>query len=152
MAREVGLSQGETFACTRRLVQSRLLGEIGEDGAVSPLRQNVVEFLVHGLKYSFPPERGGLTRGVPTAHGAPVLKKFFSVGKDAPVPVWPAVEGTVRGEALTPMYRSAVTAAASDRAMYDALALIDAIRAGGARERLLAAKLLEKMVMGAGQK
>jgi len=152
MAKEVGLSPGETFSCTRRLVQSRLLGETGEDGTLSPLRQNVVEFLVHGLRYSFPPERGGLTRGVPTAHGAPVLRKHFSLARGAQLPVWPDAQGKVRGEALAPIYDSAVRAAAGDDSMYAALALIDAIRAGNARERELAAVLLEKMVMGARQK
>ena len=151
MAKEVGLSQGETFSCTRRLVESRLLGETGEGSAPAPLRQNVVEFLLHGLKYSFPPERGGITRGVPTAHGAPVLRKHFSLAKGAQLPVWPDVQGTVRGEALAPIYKSAVKAAAADESMYSALALVDAIRAGNARERKLAAELLEKMVMEAGK-
>lgn len=151
LAKEVGLSQGETFGSMRRLVQSRLLAQTGEDGSLSPLRQNVVEFLVHGLKYSFPPERGPLARGVPTAHGAPVLRKHFSLANDAQLPVWPSVEGKVRGEALSPIYKSAVEAATIDPAMYDALALVDAIRAGNARERELAARLLEEMVMKAGR-
>ncbi len=55
-----------------------------------------------------------------------------------------------RGEAFAPVYESAVKAAA-DESMYAALALIDAIRGGNARERELAAKLLDKMVMDAGR-
>jgi hypothetical protein len=148
LAADVGLSAAETVSCTRRLARSRLLGQTGDGpGAVSPLRQNIVEFLVHGLKYVFPPERAGLTRGVPTAHAAPVLRRYFALPKGAPMPVWPDSEGKVRGEAFAPLYPSVVRVAAADQSMYATLALIDAIRGGSARERQLAATLLEKMIM-----
>jgi hypothetical protein len=150
LAAAVGLSPSETLGAIRRLTEARLLGRVGDDTErLSPLRQNVVEFLLHGLKYAFPARRGSLTRGVPTAHAAPVLRKRLPLQRGAAVPVWPDAQGKVRGESLTPLYRSAVRAAAKDDGVYAALALIDAIRAGSARERALAGGLLEQMIMGA---
>src|SRR5579864_2347525 len=39
---------------------------------------NLKEFLIHGVKYSFPVERGGPTRGMPTAEAAPPLNKILA--------------------------------------------------------------------------
>jgi hypothetical protein len=61
-----------------------------------------------------------------------------------PPPVWPALEGTVRGIALVPLYPSAPAAALRDAELYENLALFDAVRAGNARERSLAQRLFEK--------
>jgi hypothetical protein len=59
-------------------------------------------------------------------------------------PVWPDAEGQVRGEAWSPLYPKAVEACRSDSLFYEALALVDAIRGGRARERSLAADELKK--------
>jgi hypothetical protein len=59
------------------------------------------------------------------------------------VPVWPAIEGSVRGMALIPLYPSAPVAALRNAALYENLALFDAIRAGNVRERALAQSLFE---------
>jgi hypothetical protein len=68
-----------------------------------PQRNNLKEFLIHGVKYAFPVERGGATRGVPTAEAAPPLNHHF--GQDSPLPpVWPHAEGLVRGIAFSPLY------------------------------------------------
>ena len=58
--------------------------------------------------------------------------------------VWPHPEGEVRGESLEPLYPSAVEAARRDRALYESLALVDALRVGRARERTLAIRLLRE--------
>jgi hypothetical protein len=60
------------------------------------------------------------------------------------VPVWPSPDGPVRGESFEPLYPSAVVAARSDPRLYEALALVDALRGGRARERTLAADLLAR--------
>ncbi|MEI6459325.1 MAG: hypothetical protein WCP04_10355 [Pseudomonadota bacterium] len=57
--------------------------------------------------------------------------------------MWPSVSGKIRGIALAPLYRSAPAAALRNQALYESLALFDAIRSGNARERTLARKLLE---------
>jgi hypothetical protein len=101
----------------------------------------VLEFLVHGLKYVFPAERGGLTRGMPTAHAASPLREHFAASDEVP-PVWADPQGTIRGEELEPLYRSVPKAARADQRLYELLALVDAVRSGRARERELAVKEL----------
>jgi hypothetical protein len=63
-------------------------------------------------------------------------------------PIWPDPEGTVRGEGLAPLYRSAPRAALRDPRLYEWLALVDAVRAGRARERKLAALEIERRLIG----
>jgi hypothetical protein len=102
---------------------------------------------VHGVKYAFPPDRGPLTRGLPTAYAAPPLNTLI-VLPDEPPPVWPDPEGKVRGYAFSPLYPSVPKAAALDPALYELLALVDAIRDGRARERELAIKELTARLEG----
>ncbi|MGD1024081.1 MAG: hypothetical protein ABR880_14945 [Candidatus Sulfotelmatobacter sp.] len=104
-------------------------------------RNNLKEFLIHGVKYAFPVERGGPTRGIPTAEAAPPLKKHFP--QDFPLPpVWPYAEGPLRGIAFSPLYKNVPQAASRDSKLYELLALVDAIREGRAREREIAIREL----------
>ncbi|MDD5307037.1 MAG: MarR family transcriptional regulator [Deltaproteobacteria bacterium] len=148
IAKSAGLSLSEAHAAVKRAVQARLVAQPqGGSGALAPMRENLLEFLVHGVGYAFPAEHGGVTRGMPTAHSAPVLASEMSGSSEAPC-VWPDPEGRARGEALRPLYRTVPRAARNDPRLYDALALVDALRAGNARERTLAAKLLRKLISG----
>jgi hypothetical protein len=58
-------------------------------------------------------------------------------------PVWPHPEGTARGYALEPLYRTVPEAARHDRAVHEVFALVDALRDGGVRERELALRELQ---------
>jgi hypothetical protein len=138
LAESLGMSASEVHAAVGRSKRAGLYNE----GLRAPNRKALVEFLVHGLRYVFPAERGALTRGVPTAHAAPPLKAQMMADGEPP-PVWPDAEGTVRGEAMRPLYRSAPGAARRDPALYELLALVDAVRGGRARERKLAVAELE---------
>ena len=62
--------------------------------------------------------------------------------------MWPYAEGKVRGYAFAPLYRTVPEAALRDPALYELLALVDAIRDGRARERSLARQALEKRLGG----
>lgn len=103
----------------------------------------VEEFLLHGLQYVFPAERGALTRGVPTSYAAKPLQSMIAPGSE-PIPVWPSVDGSDRGIAFAPLYRTAPIVAPKDPRFYELLALTDALRAGRPRERKLAAQALSK--------
>ena len=105
-------------------------------------RAALQEFLVHGIRYAFAPERLGMTRGVPTAHSAPGLASEL-VPPELPL-VWPDVNGTVRGEGIEPLFRTVPQAALADERLYRLLALVDALRVGGARERRVTAELLDR--------
>ena len=109
----------------------------------------LLDFLVQGLKSAFVPERGPLTRGMPTAHGAPPLDKLVGLGAEPP-PVWPDPDGTVRGESFAPLYRSVPKAAKKDPKLYEALCLVDALRGGRLRDRALAEEHLRKLLVSAG--
>ncbi|MGH7440062.1 MAG: hypothetical protein ACRENE_30595 [Polyangiaceae bacterium] len=139
LAVELAMSPSEVHASVRRATQSGLL----HDESRTVNRGALLEFLVHGLKYVFPPERGGMTRGLPTAHSAPPLRDHFRAGSEPPL-VWPDPEGTVRGEELEPLYRSVPQAARADPRLYEWLALADAVRAGRAREREMALKEMRR--------
>jgi len=135
LALDLGMSPSEVHASVKRSQASGLLhgSALGNRLNVSALE----EFLFHGLRYSFPAERGGLTRGVPTSWGAEPVRSQISSGAD-PVPVWPYEGGAVRGVALTPLYKSAPAAALRHQSFYEYLVLADALRDGRARERSIA--------------
>lgn len=70
---------------------------------------------------------------------------------EEPPPIWPDPEGEVRGIGFSPLAKSAPQAARLDPALYELLALVDAIRAGRARERDIAARELSKRLEAYGQ-
>lgn len=98
------------------------------------------EFLIHAVKYAFYAERGPIVRGVPTGVAAPVFRDQFSLADE--IPVWPAPDGNARGYSLKPLYHTVPGAVRNDPPLYAALAVIDAIRDGRARERALGEKEL----------
>jgi hypothetical protein len=59
-------------------------------------------------------------------------------GDETVVPIWADPDGTRQGVAVEPLYRSVPVAAKNDAALYDLLALVDALRIGRARERAIA--------------
>ena len=104
-------------------------------------RSGLLEFLEHGVRYIFPPEKGGLVRGIPTGVAAAPLNAGFIASTDPP-DVWPYSEGAVRGLAFSPLYKQAPRAALKDGELYELLALCDALRGGRARERAKAMEYL----------
>jgi hypothetical protein len=72
----------------------------------------LAESLVHGIKYAFPPEKEGMTRGMPTASAAEPLSRKMT--HEDPVPVWPFEQGPMRGYAFLPLYKKAPQAALKD--------------------------------------
>jgi len=106
-------------------------------------RSALLEFLLHGVRYAFPAEKGSPTRGVPTSYAAAPLRKSIADAGELP-PVWPYADGPVRGYSFTPLHKNVPQAALEDKRLYELLALVDALRDGRARERELAVKELTK--------
>lgn len=127
-----------------RLSASELTQVAGTDNPARANPRNLAEFAVHGAKYAFPAEKLGLTLGVPTSHSAPAFAGVFAPGSDAMV--WPHAEGAVRGIGLRPLHPSVPYAAMQDGQLYEMLALFDALRAGRARERGMAAQRLSALI------
>jgi DNA-binding Lrp family transcriptional regulator len=138
LAAELCMSSSEVHASVKRARAARLIH--GPELNNRPNIGALEEFLVHGVKYAFPPERGSIVRGLPTGSAAEPLNHLVS--QEEPVPVWPCAEGSVRGYAFLPLCKSAPQAALKDAELYQMLALVDAIRDGGARERGLAQREL----------
>jgi len=143
LAESLSISPSEVSKALKRCVDGDLLYISGAEKRVN--RSALMEFLSHGLRYVFPPRRGSMARGVPTAAAAEPLKSRFLEDKEPPT-VWPYAEGKVRGISLAPLYQGAPKAALRDPKLYSALALCDAIRSGRTRERNLAIELLGKEI------
>ena len=131
------LSQSEISKSMRRSRYAGLL--FGKENKV--MRQALLEFLKYGVRYAFPQRPGAVVRGMPTSHSALPLSK--EIQSDEPY-VWPTASGAVRGHGIIPLYPKVVEAAKNDPKLYEALALIDALRVGRARERNIAEIELEK--------
>jgi hypothetical protein len=136
LADETGISLATAHRALHRLA----------DAGLYDLRRRRVpeaaaeEFLVHAVKYLFPPVRGSETRGVPAAWAAPPL--LSEMADDALPPVWPHPSGNRRGIALKPLHPTVPELALGDNELGERLALVDAIRAGDARIRRLAEEAL----------
>ncbi len=148
LAQQLGMSAGEVSGGLGRAVTARLASRSPDQG-VKPINTALEEFLIHGVRYAFPAEEKALARGMPTAWAAPPLAAELAAAGDAPPPVWPDAHGEVRGAAVTPLYRSVPKAARLDAALYELLALVDAIRIGRARERGLAERILRARLQAA---
>jgi len=135
LAKDLFLSPSGVYEGINRAIEARLL----DPATKKPRKKALEEFLVHAVKYVFPPRRGGLTRGIPTSHAAPPLNSKIVQSTDYP-PVWPYAKGAVRGYEFSPLHESAPMAAQKDQNLYELLALLDAIRGGRAREASIAAK------------
>jgi hypothetical protein len=134
------LSRYEAHAAVQRLLAARLVAEI--EGPPQPVLAALRPFVIFGAPYAYPPVRGEVTIGFPTAHGVAPLKD--RVAESGLPPVWPYPEGDTKGQGLLPLYEKLPLAAREDPGLYELLALFDALRIGQARERSLAKELLEE--------
>lgn len=135
----LGLSASTAHQSVARLQAAGLLLADSRQANVEALRN----FLVHGVRYAFPPSVGSEVKGVPTAHAGPVLRMMFDADKPF---VWPDIHGTARGTSLAPLYPKAIELPKRAPQVYAALTLVDAIRAGQARERNAAVAALDDML------
>ena len=141
LSHELSMSASEVHAGVKRAVAARLM----DMHRKIPVKTNLLEFLIHGVKYAYPPDRGGLTRGMPTSYAALPLRELI-MQPDEPPPVWPDPEGQVRGYEFSPLYGSVPHACKVDPKLYELLVLVDAIRDGRARERQIAIKEIQSRI------
>ena len=143
LAASVGLTTSETHGGIHRAAIAGLVrvDKVGRH----PARKAILEFLLHGVRYAYPAERGRLVRGMATSYGPPPLNEFILPGAEPP-PVWPDARGNARGPRLWPLYPSVPLAAGNDDRLYRLLALVDAMREGRVREREIAARNLQELL------
>lgn len=144
---DLGVSASTAHAAVRRL---NVAGLVHSRGAHHEVNLSALEeFLLHGVRYAFPPNRSRRNRGVPTAHSAPILRDELS-GEIDPL-VWPSPSGTVVGDGLEPLIPAAASFAKNAPQLYDLLALVDAIRVGTARDREVASGILQQRLGALGR-
>jgi hypothetical protein len=139
LAEFTGISVGECHNAVRRLRISRLLLTDERRPPVDVLLQ----FLVHGVPFAFPAVIGPEIVGVPTAYSA---APFDGIVASADALVWAHADGAARGQALTPLFPGAPNLLGRNQALYEILAVVDALRIGSARVRAIAAGLLGERI------
>lgn len=142
----LGISKTEINASINRSVSTGLAIKDRETGRPKPNRRNLHSFIVHGLKFVFPAKPGPMTRGIPTAFAAPMLKGQLVSGGEY-IYVWPSAEGGDMGQSVQPLFKSVPEAAQKDERLYEYLALVDAVRLGNQREAGLAGEKLSERLL-----
>ena len=138
LAKSLGMSPAEISLSMARSRNARLT-----DSSNSINLLSLKEFLIHGIRYCFPAQPGRLVRGVVTgASASPINTMLVPNGE---MFVWKDSAGTVRGQAITPLYPSVTKAVKNDLALYEFLSIVDSLRIGRAREREVATEVLTKM-------
>ena len=148
LAHELFMSKSEVSLAIKRLKKARLARVSLLFKCAIPNVGAMEEFLIHGLKYTFPAEEGREMRGMPTLHSAPPLSELIVEDKQN-IYVWPYEFGNVRGKTVLPLYKSVPKAAEFDSDLYELLVLVDGIRMGRAREASIATeKLINSIKIG----
>lgn len=136
LASSLSISAGEVSESLKRSAYSGLLS--ADKKRVMPTA--FLEFAIHGLRYVFPTKPGAMTRGMLTAFSGPALSGHILSEQKI---VWPYVVGSDLGFAIEPLYPGVPEACEKDATFYELMSLIEALRIGKARERQLAAEILE---------
>ena len=137
LAKELGISPSEISCSLERCRIAKLIDNTKK-------RVNILsfqDFMIHGLKYVYPPLPGAITRGMPTAFSAEPINSKISQGQDSYV--WPSKDGTHRGRAIDPLYRTVPEACSKDKALYELLVIADTLRMGRVRELEIAIEELK---------
>lgn len=139
LSRELIISQSEISESLRRSVYCGFL----DANMKNVFKTGFIEYLIHGIKYSFPAKPGPMVRGIPTAHSAPPLSGIINADEKY---VWSYHDGPARGLSIEPLYKTVPQAVLNDSYLYEMLALIDVIRTGKIRERNLAEDYLKNYI------
>jgi hypothetical protein len=141
----LGHQLGLSTSAVHRGLERAALGSLYQPGRKAIAPGALIELLIHGARFVYPAERRGEARGMPTAWAAsPLSRALVSSGEN--LPVWPDAMGEIRGLAIDPLHPAVPDAARRDPRLWELLALFDAIRIGGPRERSLAGDLLERRI------
>lgn len=126
LASELAMSASEVNAGLKRLALATLVEPHADGRRCTIIRPALREFLIYGLKYVFPAEKGAPAIGMPTANAGYPLKEFSN--SEQTLPVWPVKGGKVKGFSLKPLYPTVAKAAQNDSELYAYLVLVDALR------------------------
>ena len=140
LAQELNMSQSEISQALQRSKYAQLLDFTGK----KVNRIAFYEFLIYGLTYIFPQKPAAIVRGIATSHSASPLNEIINTSV---VYVWPHAKGNTRGQAVLPLYSSAIEASLKDSILYELLAMIDVLRVGSTREKEIVKLELKKRIL-----
>lgn len=140
LALELEISPGEV---SESLSRSVLAGLIAPDKR-RLMKQALLSFLEHGLRYVYPQQRGASVRGIAAAYTAPPITDM--IVSDVPL-VWAHPDGKLRGESIEPLYPNLPNACLKDSRFYELISLVDVLRIGRVRERVMAMEELRKRLV-----
>lgn len=132
LATELKISASEVSGALERCRIAKLVDNTKRKVNVLALE----DFLVHGLKYVYPPQPGAIVRGVATSFSAEPIKSKIRQGSDSFV--WPYKQGSDRGQSVEPLYRTVPEACLNDSSLYELLVITDTLRMGRVREMEIA--------------
>jgi hypothetical protein len=138
LSRGLGVSSSEI---SKSIQRSQFSGLISSGRKVA--REALFQFLKYGLPYAFPTKPGSPVRGIPTAISHPQIREHFRTDDWL---VWPHASGTERGFTVTPLHPTLADVVTSDSLLYFAMALVDVLRIGKAREKRYAEEALKKLL------
>ena len=148
------LSRYEAHAATQRLVLAGLATD--RDGLIQSRDSAIADFVLHGMRYAFPPVYTGDTRGIPTSYLALSMMGEVSItdvqlNTHHHVVVWPEDAPQLvprgmshehfpprcwRGQGMLPLYPTLPFVAPGDYDLYPLVALVDALRSVHNRRHL----------------
>lgn len=137
LAAELKISASEVSGALERCRIAKLVDNTKRKVNVLALE----DFLVHGLKYVYPPQPGAIVRGVATSFSAEPIKSKIRQGSDSFV--WPYKHGSDRGQSVEPLYRTVPEACLKDSLLYELLVIADTLRMGRVREMEIAVNELK---------
>ena len=140
----IGISASEFSKGLKRLEASSLLVARNDQRFVEP--NALLEWLCYGVRYAYPAQSSGFGRGMPTSWNCEYL--VSEMVSPTPAMIWQQPGGEVEGVIIEPIHASAPFAASQNELMYQALAVIDAIRLGKPRELAIARDILTKLIKG----
>ncbi len=144
LATELVLSASEVNAGLKRLDRCGLIEPHKDGRRWQVIKPALREFLLHGLAYVFPAEKGRPCMGIVTAYAHPGLHPHFSAEMQAVIPVWPERQAKTKGFTLKPLYPTVSKACQNDPELHEWLALLDCLRDHDNSEREVAKVLLRE--------
>lgn len=132
VAHDIHMSQSEVHSGVKRLKKCGLLTEFSmsvggnSETQTLPDKENILEFLEHGIRYVFPAEKREPVNGLPTSYGLGHLFKGYE--GEAFIPVWEYPAADYFGFGIKPLYKTLPLACIDDFELYELMALVDAVR------------------------
>jgi len=137
IANELFISNSEVSESLERSVYSGLLSNTKK----RLMKGAFLDYLVYGLKYTFPQKPKSIQRGMLTAYSAPPIAELIENKEKI---VWAYADGKDRGMTIEPLHPNVPKACEKDKELHEILSLIEVFRVGNVREVKLATEEMKK--------